>query len=220
MNKEYSNLDELKEMMSDSVVGNFIIQLLEFYGSFGPIPGLLLPFIEAFLPFLPVIVFILANSIVYGLIFGFLFSWVSASAGAILVFILIRKLEKKFHWVERLKEQKQVNRVISFFDRHGFGPIFLLLCFPFSPSAIINVVAAFTSISIQQFILAVLLGKAAMIFSVSFVGDSIASFAQNPMRTIIVGVAIGLFWLIGKYIEKRIQASADRARREEVNEDD
>lgn len=81
-------------------------------------------------------------------------------------------------------------------------------------------VAAFTSISIQQFILAVLLGKAAMIFSVSFVGDSIASFAQNPMRTIIVGVAIGLFWLIGKYIEKRIQASADRARREEVNEDD
>lgn len=75
------------------------------------------------------IVFILANSIVYGLIFGFLFSWVSASAGAILVFILIRKLEKKFHWVERLKEQKQVNRVISFLtvmdlDRYSYYYVF------------------------------------------------------------------------------------------------
>ncbi|GEL78363.1 TVP38/TMEM64 family protein [Tenuibacillus multivorans] len=213
MNSEVSNLDELKEMFSDSVVGNFIIQLLEFYGSFGPIPGILLPFIEAFFPFLPVIVFILANSIVYGLVFGFLFSWVSASAGSILVFILIRKLQR-FQWVQRIKEQKQVNQVISFFDKRGFGPIFLLLCFPFSPSALINVVAAFTRISIKQFILAVILGKAAMIFSVSYVGDSIASFAQEPVRTIIVGICIGLFWIIGKLIEKRIQSKAD-----EVNGD-
>ncbi|SEP82092.1 TVP38/TMEM64 family protein [Piscibacillus halophilus] len=215
MNQDYSNLDEIKDMISDSVVGSFIVQLLEFYGSFGPIPGLLLPFIEAFFPFLPIIVFILANSIVYGLIFGFLFSWVSASAGAILVFILIRKMEK-FRWVRRIKEQKQVQKITSFFERHGFGPLFLLLSFPFSPSALVNVVAAFTRMSIQQFALAVLLGKAVMIFSVSFVGDSIASFAQNPMKTIIVGVAIGLFWLIGKFIEKKIQTSADRTYREEI----
>lgn len=217
MNQDVSNLDELKEMISDSVVGNFIIQLLEFYGSFGPIPGLLLPFIEAFLPFLPIIVFILANSIVYGLIFGFLFSWISASAGAILVFILIRKMQK-FRWVRRIKQQKQVQKITSFFERHGFGPLFLLLSFPFSPSALVNVVAAFTRMSIQQFALAVLLGKAVMIFSVSFVGDSIASFAQNPMKTIIVGVAIGLFWLLGKFIEKKIQSSADKTYREERNE--
>ncbi|TFB22064.1 TVP38/TMEM64 family protein [Filobacillus milosensis] len=209
MNEGYSNLDELKDMLSDSVIGSYIIQLLEFYGSLGPIPGLALPFIEAFLPFLPVIVFILANSIVYGLFFGFLFSWIGSAAGAILVFILVRKLNK-YHWVQRLKQQKQVHRVIGFFDRHGFGPIFLLLCFPFSPSAIINVVAAFTRISLQQFMLAVLLGKAAMIFSVSYVGDSIASFAQNPSKTIVVGVCIGLFWIIGKLIEKRMTAKADK----------
>ncbi|RPF52049.1 TVP38/TMEM64 family protein [Aquisalibacillus elongatus] len=209
MNQDFSNIDEVKEMISDSVIGGYIVELLEFYGSFGPVPGLLLPFIEAFFPFLPVIVFILANSIVYGLIFGFLFSWIGAATGSILVFILIRKLER-FNWVQRLKEQKQVNKVISFFDRHGFGPIFLLLCFPFSPSALINVVAAFTRISLQQFALAVLLGKAAMIFSVSYVGDSIASFAQNPFKTVIVGACIGLFWIIGKYMEKRIQSRAEK----------
>nr|WP_050980549.1 TVP38/TMEM64 family protein [Alkalibacillus haloalkaliphilus] len=195
--------------MSDSVIGDFIIQLLEFYGSFGPLPGILLPFIEAFIPVLPIIVFILANSVVYGLVMGFLFSWMGSLAGAILVFILVRKSER-FRWVRRIKYQRHIQKITSFFDRRGFGPLFLLLCFPFSPSALLNVVAAFTKMSIQQVILALALGKAVMIFSVSYVGDSIASFAQNPVRTIILGVAIGLFWLLGKYIEKRMKVDVER----------
>ncbi|GAA0454720.1 TVP38/TMEM64 family protein [Alkalibacillus silvisoli] len=208
MNEE-SNLDELYDLISDSVIGSFIIQLLEFYGSFGPLPGVLLPFIEAFVPILPIIVFILANSIVYGLFWGFLYSWAGSIAGAILVFILVRKSER-FRWVRRIKYQRHIQKITSFFDRHGFGPLFLLLCFPFSPSALLNVVAAFTKMSIQQVFLAFALGKAVMIFSVSYVGDSIASFAENPVRTIILGVAIGLIWLLGKYIEKRIKRRVDR----------
>uniref|UniRef100_UPI000370A1FE VTT domain-containing protein n=1 Tax=Alkalibacillus haloalkaliphilus TaxID=94136 RepID=UPI000370A1FE len=202
-------LEELHDLISDSVIGDFIIQLLEFYGSFGPLPGILLPFIEAFIPVLPIIVFILANSVVYGLVMGFLFSWMGSLAGAILVFILVRKSER-FRWVRRIKYQRHIQKITSFFDRRGFGPLFLLLCFPFSPSALLNVVAAFTKMSIQQVILALALGKAVMIFSVSYVGDSIASFAQNPVRTIILGVAIGLFWLLGKYIEKRMKVDVER----------
>ncbi|MDV2583206.1 TVP38/TMEM64 family protein [Alkalibacillus haloalkaliphilus] len=208
MNEE-SNLEELHDLISDSVIGNFIIQLLEFYGSFGPLPGILLPFIEAFIPILPIIVFILANSIVYGLVMGFLFSWIGSLAGAILVFILVRKSER-FRWVRRIKYQRHIQKITSFFDRRGFGPLFLLLCFPFSPSALLNVVAAFTKMSIQQVILALALGKAVMIFSVSYVGDSITSFAEDPIRTIIVGIAIGLFWFVGKLIEQRIKTTADR----------
>ncbi|WP_188207090.1 TVP38/TMEM64 family protein [Alkalibacillus aidingensis] len=209
MNEDVSNLDELQDMISDSVVGDFIIQLLQFYGGFGPIPGILLPFIEAFLPFLPIIVFILANSIVYGLVMGFLLSWAGSLAGAIIVFVLVRKSEK-FRWVRRIKYQKHIQKITTFFDRRGFTPLFLLLCFPFSPSALLNVVVAFTKMSIKQVILALALGKAVMIFSVSYVGDSITSFAEEPVKTIIVGIAIGLFWIIGKYIEKRIQTDVER----------
>ena len=73
MSLEYSTLDELSSLISDTVVGHMIIRILELYGSFGPVPGIVLPFIEAFLPLLPIIVFILANSIVYGLFFRFKF---------------------------------------------------------------------------------------------------------------------------------------------------
>lgn len=183
----------------------FIQQLLNQYEGLGPLPGILLPFIEAFLPFLPLIVFVLANAAAYGLLEGFLYSWLGASVGAIVVFFFIRRLGR-MDWVERrVRSNKQVIRITGWVERHGFGPLFLLLCFPFSPSAVINVVAGLSRVSTQQFILAVLLGKAVMIFSISYVGSSIMEFAQNPMKTIVVLVGVGLFWIIGKYLEKRLQ---------------
>ena len=209
MSLEYSTLDELSSLISDTVVGHMIIRILELYGSFGPVPGIVLPFIEAFLPLLPIIVFILANSIVYGLFFGFIFSWIGAVLGATLLFIFLRKMEQ-FEWIQKIKEQKQVRKIIAFFDRRGFGPLFLLLCFPFSPSALINVVAAFSRISIQQFILSLILGKAVMIFSVSYVGSSITSFATNPTQAIVIGVCIVFVLAIGKFIEARMNSNANQ----------
>lgn len=115
-----------------------------------------------------------------------------------------------FEWIQKIKEQKQVRKIIAFFDRRGFGPLFLLLCFPFSPSALINVVAAFSRISIQQFILSLILGKAVMIFSVSYVGSSITSFATNPTKAIVIGVCIVFVWAIGKFIEARMNSNANQ----------
>lgn len=186
-------------------IDDFIQQLLNQYEGLGPLPGILLPFIEAFLPFLPLMVFVLANAAAYGLLEGFLYSWIGASLGAVLVFFLARRLSSA-KWVEqKIMKNKQVSRVTGWVERHGFGPLFLLLCFPFSPSAIINVVAGLSKVSTHQFILAVLLGKTVMIFSIAYVGSSLMEFAQNPMKTIVVLVGIGLFWFVGKHLEGRLQ---------------
>ncbi len=191
-------------MYENDELDEYIRQLLSDYESLGPLPGILFPFIEAFLPFLPLVVFVIANGAAYGLIKGFLWSWIGASIGAISVFLLVRKLGDKriFKAVQR---NKQVRTVTNWLERHGFGALFLLMCFPFSPSSVINVVSGLSKISIQQFVLAVLLGKSVMIFSIAFVGSSIMSFAQNPVRTVVVGVCILLFWMVGKYIERRLQ---------------
>ncbi|MFD1361012.1 TVP38/TMEM64 family protein [Lentibacillus salinarum] len=185
----------------------FILELLKEYESLGPLPGILLPFIEAFLPFLPLVVFVIANAAAYGLWEGFILSWIGACAGAILVFLVIRRLGDK-RLFKAIARNKQVLRVTGWVERHGFGPLFLLMCFPFSPSSVIHVVSALSGISIRQFILAVIMGKTVMIFSIAFVGSSIFEFAKNPIRTIVVGICIGLFWLFGKYIERRLQRKA------------
>nr|WP_053220399.1 TVP38/TMEM64 family protein [Virgibacillus senegalensis] len=197
------DLNELRELIESNRFDDLLLQLLKSYEALGPLPGILLPFIEAFLPFLPLVVFVLANAAAYGLLEGFLFSWIGASAGAICVFMLVRKLGNKrlFIW---LRKNKQVERVTGWLERHGFGPLFLLMCFPFSPSSVINIVAGLSKISLQQFVLAVLLGKTVMIFTIAYVGDSIVSFAQNPIKTIVVGICILLFWIFGKFMEQRL----------------
>lgn len=177
-------------------------ELLDKYENLGPLPGILLPFIEAFLPFLPLFAFVMANSAAYGLLKGFFYSWLGSSLGSIAVFYIIRKFGDKKLLV-KIKTNRQVNQVTSWVERHGFGPLFLLLCFPFSPSSLINIVAGLSNVSKQQFILAVLLGKSVMIFSIAYIGTSILEFAKNPIKTIVVTICISIFWMFGKFLEKR-----------------
>ncbi|SEU03920.1 Uncharacterized membrane protein YdjX, TVP38/TMEM64 family, SNARE-associated domain [Salinibacillus kushneri] len=202
------NFDDIKNMFENNTFDEFIKRLLDTYESFGPLPGLILPMLEALLPFLPLFVFVLANSMAYGLLEGFFLSWIGAVSGAIIVFLIIRKLGNT-RPLKFIQKNKQVKKVMNWFERHGFGPLFLLLCFPFSPSSVINVVAGLSKIHFQQFILAVILGKAVMIFTISFVGESITSFAQQPVKTIVVGICIALFWIVGKIGERKLQKRSE-----------
>jgi uncharacterized membrane protein YdjX (TVP38/TMEM64 family) len=180
-----------------------IMDLIEKYRSFGPLPGILLPLLEAFLPFLPLFLFVMANASAFGLWFGFLFSWIGASGGALIVFLLVRKFGQK-RILNFLKKHPQVQKLMVWVENHGFGPLFLLLCFPFTPSAVVNIVAGLSKISIAQYMLAVLTGKMVMIFMISFVGYDIHSLITQPVRTAIVGFVIILLWFIGKRIEARL----------------
>ncbi|PWU67765.1 MULTISPECIES: TVP38/TMEM64 family protein [Gracilibacillus] len=203
------NIEEIKQLIEANDFDRLVSFLLRSYESLGPIPGFLLPFLEAFLPFLPLVVFVMTNAAAYGLLEGFLLSWSGASMGAIVVFMIVRRF-KDIRLLKWIRKNKQVKKVMNWLEKHGFGPLFLLLCFPFSPSAIINLVAALSGISLYQFALAVLLGKSVMIFTVSYIGDSIVSFAQNPVKTILVAIGIAIIWIFGKYLEKRLQKRAER----------
>jgi uncharacterized membrane protein YdjX (TVP38/TMEM64 family) len=180
-----------------------IMDLIEKYRSFGPLPGILLPLLEAFFPFLPLFLFVMANASAFGLWLGFLFSWIGASGGALIVFLLVRKFGQK-RILNFLKKHPQVQKLMVWVENHGFGPLFLLLCFPFTPSAVVNIVAGLSKISIAQYMLAVLTGKVVMIFTISFVGYDIHSLITQPVRTAIVGFVIVLLWYIGKRIEARL----------------
>lgn len=190
------DIDSLKELFTQ----DNILKLIESYKAFGPIPGILLPFIEAFLPFLPLFVFVIANTNAFGLWIGFLLTWIGSSMGTILVFFIVRKYgHTKF--LSFIKRNKQVTKLTGWLDVHGFGPMFILLCFPFTPSAVVNIVAGLSHISRFQYILAVLAGKLVMIFTISFVGYDLQALITQPIRTAIVLVIICILWYVGRRIE-------------------
>jgi uncharacterized membrane protein YdjX (TVP38/TMEM64 family) len=199
------------EILKEWLTLENIMDLVGRYRALGPVAGILLPMLEAFLPFLPLVLFVMANASAFGLWLGFLFSWVGACAGAMLVFWLIRTYGQR-RMLQFLQRHKQVRKGMNWVERHGFGPLFLLLCFPFTPSALVNIVAGLSKISFHQYMLAVMAGKMVMIFTISFVGHDIHSLITQPVRTAIVGLIIFALWYVGKLIEVRMNMSIDKER--------
>ncbi|EKN70278.1 hypothetical protein BABA_06316 [Neobacillus bataviensis LMG 21833] len=193
-----------------------IMNLIQEYRALGPIPGILLIVLEAFLPFLPLFVFVMANASAFGLWFGFLFSWIGACIGALLVFSLIRRYGQK-RLFSFLPRHPKVRKLMDWVDRHGFGPLFLILCFPFTPSAVVNIVAGLSKIRFAQYMLAVCIGKMVMIFTISFIGYDLRSLITKPFRTVIVLLVIFILWYVGKRIEVRVNKSTETDHNGEID---
>lgn len=193
------------------------MNLIQEYRSLGPLPGILLTVLEAFLPFLPLFLFVMANASAFGLWLGFLYSWLGACIGALLVFLLVRKYGQKRLLAFLLRHPK-IYRLMDWVEQNGFGPLFLMLCFPFTPSAVVNIVAGLSRLSVAQYILAVGIGKMVMIFTISFIGYDIHSLITQPYRTIIVLVIIFILWYVGKRIEVRLNKSTGKKHYREVKQ--
>ncbi|UHA75012.1 TVP38/TMEM64 family protein [Paenibacillus sp. 481] len=175
---------------------------LKQYSELGPLPGILFPFIEAFLPFLPLIVFVMANAAAYGLGLGFLYSWIGCCAGAFAIFWLARLFGGRFGaYIQRKMPASQ--KLFKWMQEKGFTPLFLLLCFPFVPSSIINVAAGISTISFRMFMIAVMAGKSVMIFMMAFIGHDWQGFITQPWRIIVALVVLLGLWYGGKKLEAR-----------------
>lgn len=183
-----------------------IERVFEEYRALGPLAGIILPMLEAFLPFLPLFLFVVANANSFGLWLGSLFSWIGTVAGSLIVFLLVRKFgqERFFRFLSR---HEKVRRMMNWVERHGFGPLFIMLCFPFTPSAAINVVAGLSRINVWQFMLAAISGKAVMIFMMSYIGHDLRALVEQPSRTIVVVIIVVILWFIGRKIESRLNVT-------------
>lgn len=180
-----------------------IIELTQSYRAFGPLIGFLLPFLEAFLPFLPLFIFVFANATAYGLWFGFLLSWLGSVVGAYTVFLIIRKYGRA-RFMNFMTRHEKVEKLIHWVERSGFGPLFLILCFPFTPSALVNFVVGLSNINRHYYLLTVMAGKFVMVFIISFVGYDVRALFTQPFRTAIVIGVIIILYVVGKIFEKRM----------------
>lgn len=193
-----------------------MLNLIKQYRSFGPIPGILLPMFEAFIPILPLFIFVMANANAFGLWLGFLYSWIGACLGAMFVFLIIRRFGQRRMFLF-LSRHPKIQKLMKWVEKHGFGPIFLLVCFPFTPSALVNIVAGLSKISLVQYSLAILIGKMVMIFIISFVGYDLHSLMTKPLRSVIVAIIIFALWYVGKRIEVRLNKSLENVHNGEID---
>lgn len=183
------------------------------YKLLGPIIGFLLPFIEAFLPFLPLVVIVVANASAYGLVLGFVLSWLGTVLGSYILFLIVRRFGQhpRLHF---LTQRKQIQKLIRFVDMRGLTPLFILLCFPFTPSVLVNVVAGLSNLKKNYYLVVLLLAKPIMIFSMSYLGSDLRDILTSPVKLTVAGLLIVVAWLGGKAVERRLNRKVERDLRE------
>ncbi len=186
------------------------IEVLEkYYRTLGPLVGITLPLIEAFLPFLPLFVIVVANVNAFGLFWGFILSWAGTILGSYAVFLVVRKFGRHPR-LQFFTQRKRIKQLIKWVDMNGLSPLFVLLCFPFTPSVLVNIVAGLSHIRPHFYLLAIVIGKLVMIFSMSFVGQDITELLHNPVKLILSAIVIFLLWALGKAMEVRLNKRVER----------
>lgn len=179
--------------------------LIETHPNLSLILAVVFPYLESLLPFLPLIVFAVVNVNVFGLWLGFFLTWVGAVAGSITVFWIFRKFGH-LPILTSIWQRPTMKKGMTWIEKHGFGPVFILLCFPFTPSAIVNIIAGISNMKFQQYMLATSLGKLFSIFMMCYIGSDFHKIITDPFRLIMTLLAILVLWILGKIVEKRLNS--------------
>jgi len=180
-----------------------IVHLLQTYKSYGPLPGILLTFIEAFIPPLPLLLLVAANAAAYGLWLGFACSWIGGTTGAVVVYLLFRRIAER-PLILRWTETPHMQKTIAWLRRGSFGYVFILSALPIGPSALVNIAAGIARMPMPIYFMAMTAGKTVMVLLVSLLGYDAAALIRSPLKLAIIASFIGTLWFAGKLIEGRL----------------
>nr|WP_255731270.1 TVP38/TMEM64 family protein [Solibacillus sp. MA9] len=183
--------------------------MIEKYKLLGPWFSVFLTSVEAFLPFLPLFVIVVANAGAYGLFWGFMLSWLATVVGSYLFFLMIRYFGNH-RLLQKLKGQKQVKQLIHWVDVRGFTPLFVLLCLPFTPIVVVNTVAGLSHLKKKYYFLTLLISKPVMIFLISYLGSDLRAILSSPMKIVVSCLIIAVIWALGKWIERYLTKRVER----------
>lgn len=171
---------------------------INYVETWGPVAAILFPVLEAFFPVLPLVGFVIINVAVFGFFFGYLYSWIGNCLGSFLLFLLLKKAGAR-----RINERIKRSRYCSTLEKvrkKQLNLLFLLYCFPFTPSFLISGTAALTNMRTEMFLAILLPSKFVMLLSLAFIGQNVSSFFENPAKSLFFIVFIILMNLLVKYV--------------------
>ena len=176
------------------------------FRQFGYIPGFIMLYLRAIVPVLPLTLYVVLLIHAYGLFPGIIISWLGIVSGTFTVFLICEKFVNTIR-MKKLKSRKSVQRLISFIDRQGLIPLFVLLCFPFTPNTLINIIASLSHIKIKYYFFVLVISKLISITILGVMGKEIFTIFTNPLRALIMIVLLVVLWFISKKVEKHFMGS-------------
>ncbi|MCM3103458.1 TVP38/TMEM64 family protein [Staphylococcus warneri] len=178
----------------------------DLFRQFGYIPGFVLIYFRAIIPILPLTLYVILIMHTYGSIVGIIICWLGIVSGTFTMFLIFKRLvnTKK---MKQFKTKRSVQRLINFIDRQGLIPLFILLCFPFTPNTLINVVASLSHIKTKYYFIVLTLSKLISITVLGIMGREVTTIFTNPIRAIVTILFFIILWFISKRVEKHFMGS-------------
>ena len=176
--------------------------LLDGFGDLGPLAPIALAMVESFFPPLPLIAIVALNVAAHGGFLGFAYSWIGVLLGGTLMFLLWRRVVKRFFWkvASRSEKLEKAQRWVSRFD---VASLFMLSVLPFTPSSFMHFAFGISDFDEKRYLITMLLGKSAMVAMMALFGQSIVSSLKNPVY-LILAVALwgGMYWASKQFCKK------------------
>lgn len=176
--------------------------LLEGFGNLGPIAPIFLAMVESFFPPLPLIAIVALNVAAHGGFLGFAYSWIGVMLGGTIMFLLWRRVLKRFFWKIASRSQKleKAERWVSRFDT---ASLFMLSVLPFTPSSFMHFAFGISDFDEKRYLITMLLGKGVMVAMMALFGQSLVSSMKNPVYLIFaIVIWAGMYWVSKQFCKR------------------
>ncbi|WP_245608226.1 TVP38/TMEM64 family protein [Salinicoccus luteus] len=200
---------ELETLLEKLTTQEGLESLFEEVEALGIIVGFLLAMAEAFLPFLPLFAIVIININSYGFVLGFLSSYSATVFGSYLVFLTVRYFFRKPAQRYIMKHER-LRKMLAFIDLKGFSFLLILLSLPFTPSSVINVIAALSNMRKTVYLSILIVAKAIMILLMSIVGYDITSFFTSPLQLTLSVIFLVVLYFFSKWYQKYINRKLEK----------
>ena len=176
--------------------------LLEGFGDLGPLAPITLAMVESFFPPLPLIAIVALNVAAHGGFLGFAYSWIGVLLGGTLMFLLWRRVVKRFFWkvASRSEKLEKAQRWVSRFD---VASLFMLSVLPFTPTSFMHFAFGISDFDEKRYLITMLLGKGVMVAMMALFGQSLVSSLKNPVYLILAVILWGgMYWASKQFCKK------------------
>ena len=170
--------------------------------SFGPAIAVSAVFFEAFLPFLPLSVFVMINAASFGMIDGLLLSFAGCIAGNWLIYAISRHFGGKPFFL-KIKGKPNLSKYFQRLEDKGTLYTALLCLLPGFPNTFISIAAGMNQMKFKSFALSSAFGTFGLIIIFSMIGTDVTSILKSPIKTASVCLLFISVYLIGKIAEKK-----------------
>ena len=176
--------------------------LLDGFGDLGPLAPITLAMVESFFPPMPLIAIVALNVAAHGGFLGFAYSWIGVLLGGTLMFLLWRRVVKRFFWKVASRSEK-LEKAQRWVSRLDVASLFMLSVLPFTPTSFMHFAFGISDFDEKRYLITMLLGKGVMVAMMALFGQSLVSALKNPVYLILAVVLWGgMYWASKQFCKK------------------